>query len=177
MCTFITITVSFLSVTPSPPSTSVTSVPSTWMPELCSNHHSLWSCLTLSWPPQHCSPAPPSRFPLLHFYLHHGRTASIHLQRQPCFPSTHHTSTFLHDISSFISLVGYHWYHNVMYTEVDSQSGESQSAFIYSDFTKNMHHTNVEIEAVLQGEADMQHQRSGRRGILGSSAQREEKQH
>lgn len=48
-----------------------------------------------------------------------------------------------------------------MYTEVDSQSGESQSAFIYSDFTKNMRHTNVEIEAVLQGEADMQHQRSG----------------
>lgn len=31
--------VSFLS--PSPPSTSVTSVPCTWMPELCSNHHSL----------------------------------------------------------------------------------------------------------------------------------------
>lgn len=64
-----------------------------------------------------------------------------------------------------------------MYTEVDSQS-----AFIYSDFTKNMRHTNVEIEAVLQGEADMQHQRSGRiipvrREILGSSAQREEKQH
>lgn len=74
-----------------------------------------------------------------------------------------------------------------MYTEVDSQSGESQSAFIYSDFTKNMLHTNVEIEAVLHGEADMQHQRSGRtipvriipvrREILGSSAQREEKQH
>lgn len=31
--------VSFLS--PSPPSTSVTSVPCTWMPELCSNHRSL----------------------------------------------------------------------------------------------------------------------------------------
>lgn len=63
-----------------------------------------------------------------------------------------------------------------MYTEVDSHSGESQSAFIYSDFTKNMLYTNVEREAVLQGEADIQYQRSGtiipfRGEILGSSAQ------